>query len=159
MRSLSLLLLLVGLPACAAAPGAATGPSPREAAEVRAVVDRLFDGMRAGDSTAVRAVFHPSATLLTTARRDGAPVLQSSPVDAFVAAVGAPRDRVWDERIRNVEIRIDGDLATAWMDYAFYAGTELSHCGVNAFQLFRGPEGWRIVHLADTRRREPCVQF
>ncbi len=83
-------------------------------------------------------------------------MLREDAIDAFVAAVGTPHDEVWDERIWNVQVRVDGNLATAWMDYAFYLGERFSHCGVNAFQLFRGPEGWRIIQIADTRRREGC---
>lgn len=157
MRAGLLLLFLVGCTTGpAVAPAAAPATSP-EAVEVRATIDRLFDGMRRGDSTAVRAVFHPEARLVTIGAREGKPVLAGGSVDAFVRAVGTPHDAVWDERISNVEIRVDDNLATAWMDYSFYAGEKFSHCGVNAFQLFRGPEGWKVFHIADTRRRDACA--
>lgn len=139
-------------------------PVPRLAAqdaeaEVMATVRHLFDGMRAGDSTAVRAAFHPEAVVMTTGQKDGKPVLQKVSIDRFVGAVGAPHDEVWDERIRNPEIRIDDGLATVWMDYAFHLGDRLSHCGTNAFQLFRAPEGWKITAVTDTRRREGCPEI
>jgi hypothetical protein len=145
-RILPLLALLVGVRAPAAAQANAEQ-------EVRAVIDRLFDGMRAGDSAVVRSVFHPEAGLFTTAVRDGQPVLRADSVAAFVRAVGTPHDEVWDERIANVEIRVDDPLATAWMDYRFLLDGRFSHCGVNAFQLFRTPEGWRILQVTDTRRQ------
>lgn len=150
MKTIALWTILLALVPC----GSLAAQTPE--AEVRATVDRLFDGMRAGDSTVVRSVLHPTARLLSVDVRDGAPRIQAVPIDRFVAAVGAPHDQVWDERIRNVEIRVDDRLATAWMDYAFYLGDTLSHCGVNAFQLFRAPEGWRIVQIADTRRSQGC---
>lgn len=138
-------------------------PSPlvsQEAdAEVMASVRRLFDGMRAGDSTVVRAAFHPDAILMTTGQRDGRPVLQKGSIDDFVRAVGTPHDQVWDERIRNPEVRVDQNLATAWMEYAFYLGDTLSHCGTNAFQLFRAVEGWKIIAVTDTRRRDGCPEI
>jgi hypothetical protein len=56
-----------------------------------------------------------------------------------------------------VDIKIDGDFAQAWCDYAFYVGKNFSHCGVDAFQLHKTKEGWKIFHLADTRRRSGCV--
>lgn len=174
MRAGLLLLFLVG---CTSGPAAAPIDAPEpagpvaaapmvavsdpatspEAAAVRATIDRLFDGMRAGDSTVVRAAFHPEARLMTIGTREGKPVMGTVSIDAFVRAVGTPHDDVWDERISNVEIRVDGNLATAWMDYSFYTGDKFSHCGVNAFQLFRGPEGWKVFHIADTRRREACA--
>lgn len=124
--------------------------------EVLSVVQRLFDGMRAGDSAAVRATFAPDARLVSTGVRDGEPSMQSVPIDRFIEAVGQPHDEVWDEKIWDVEIRIDDNLATVWNQYAFFLGERFSHCGVDAFQLFKGSEGWLIFHLADTRRTEGC---
>ena len=124
--------------------------------DVRAVVDRFFDGMRAGDSTVVRSVLHPEARFLTTMTRDGIPMLHIGSVDAFLDAVGSPHEEVWDERIWNVNIHVDDRLAAAWMDYAFFLDDEFSHCGVNAFQLFHDSDGWKVVQITDTRRREGC---
>jgi hypothetical protein len=125
-------------------------------AEVRAVVEALFDAMRAGDGEALRMLFHPESRLQTVGTKDGVAVLRTETVEEFVRAVAAPRDEVWDERISGFEARVDGDLATAWMEYRFYVGDRFSHCGVNAFQFVRTPEGWRITQLTDTRRREGC---
>lgn len=150
-----------GLLLLASAPAALHAQQRGQATDeqaVRAVVDRLFDAMRDADSTALRALFHPEARLLSAGRRNGQPVLQSETTDGFLRAVATPRAEVLDERIWDVEVRVDGDLATAWMQYAFYLGEQFSHCGVNAFQLFRGPEGWQVIQIADTRRREPCQQ-
>ncbi len=124
--------------------------------EVLAVVDRLFDGMRAADSSLVRSILHPDLRLVTVGEGEGGPTLRSEPMDGFVTAVGTPHEEVWDERIWDPEVRIDGRLATVWVSYAFYAGEEFSHCGVDAFQLFEGSEGWKIFQIVDTRRREGC---
>jgi len=127
-------------------------PTPRDstAAGVQAVIDQLFDGMRAGDSTAVRAALHTDARLFT-ATGDG---LRGGDVDGFVTAVGSPRDAVWDEQTFDVEIRVDGPLAAAWVPYVFYRGNTLSHCGVNAVQVARTEGRWMIVQLVDTRRSD-----
>lgn len=124
---------------------------------VRAVVVRLFDAMRTRDSAAVRSVFVPDARLQTAlVRQDGTPELRADSVGVFVRAVGAPSDVVWDEQLDAVHVRIDGPLAVVTADYTFFAGPRLSHCGIDAFQLFRGPEGWKIFQLTDTRRRTGC---
>ena len=125
-------------------------------AEVRAVVKKLFDGMRAGDSAVVRSVFHPAARLVTSLTRNGAPIVQIDSLEEFVRAVGTPHTPAWDERLANTTVQIDGTLASVWTDYTFYAGDRLSHCGVDAFQLVKTADGWKIIALADTRRREAC---
>ena len=151
--------LILALASAAFAEPASAQEAARPAAEeaVVEVVRRLFDGMRAGDSAMVRSTFAPDARLVSTALREGEPTLRSVPIDGFVAAIGQPRDVVWDERIWDIEVRIDEHLATVWAEYAFYLGSELSHCGVDAFQLFGASDGWKIFQIADTRRgAETC---
>lgn len=130
---------------------------PTEQDAVFSVIKKLFDGMRAGDGEAVRSVFHPSARLQTTyTGQDGRPVLKSEPVEGFVEAVGKPREQVWDERLWSIEIQVDDNLATVWTEYTFFVDNITSHCGVNAFQLFKDNEGWKIIQITDTRRRVNC---
>ncbi len=147
-------VLLFALLTTAAPAGAQAPEAPEEA--VMEVIDRLFDGMRAGDSTAVRSVFDATARLVTVGEQDGVPMMRDGSVDAFVAAVGRPHPQVWDERIWDVEIYFDGNLASAWMNYAFFLGDTFSHCGVDSIQLFRSAAGWKIIFLADTRQQEGC---
>ncbi len=127
-------------------------------AAVLAVVKRLFDGMRAGDSAMVRSVFHPKALLSTALVRQGNATVETEGIEGFVTAVGTPHAEVWDERTRNEQVLLDGTLASVWVEYSFYAGTRFSHCGVDAFQLAKDGADWKIVALADTRRRTGCVE-
>lgn len=124
---------------------------------VTAVVAQLFDAMRAKDTAAVRGTFHPEARLQSVGRDgDGKTVVRTTSLDAFVRAIGGAPAHL-DERIWGVEVRVDGGLATVWTRYAFYADSAFSHCGVDAFQLARADgDGWRILHIADTRQREGC---
>jgi hypothetical protein len=124
--------------------------------EVTAVVKRLFDAMRSGDSAGVRSVFHPEVRFASVGVRNGVPQFTIDSLDAFVRAIGKPHPQVYDERTSNEVVHIDGPLAVVWADYEFYLGDKFSHCGVDTFQLFHGQDGWKIVALADTRRREGC---
>ena len=56
-------------------------------------------------------------------------------------------------------VQVDGNLASVWVEYSFYIGPRLSHCGVDAFQLARDASGWKIVAIADTRRRLGCSEI
>ncbi len=124
-----------------------------EQTAVRAVIDTLFDGMRAGDSTAVRTFFHEEATLASQFSRQGLPARQIGSVEDFIKAIGTPHDQVWNEKIWNVVIQVDDLLAQAWMNYSFHLGEQLLHCGVNAIQFFKSEQGWQATHLTDTRRK------
>jgi ketosteroid isomerase-like protein len=128
-----------------------------EQTAVIAVIQRMFDAMRAGDSTALRSTFNASAKLQTAfTNKEGKPMLANENVDEFARAVGTPHKEVYDERIWSYDVRIDGRLASAWTEYSFFLDDKLSHCGVNAFQLFKGENGWKIIQITDTRRRDNC---
>ena len=90
-----------------------------------------------------------------TAVRNGVPVVETTSIDDFVKAIGGAKvslnERIWDS-----EVRVDGDLATVWTKYDFLRAGAFSHCGVDAFQLARTPEGWKIIQIADTHRQEGC---
>lgn len=157
-------LLLAAAGAAFAVPGAVRCQTPAGAsgtaadtAAVLAVVRGLFDAMRAGDSARVRASFAPNALLGRARERGGQAVFERDTLDKFVRAVGAPHPAVWDERLRNTTVRVDGPLAAVWTEYAFYAGPRFSHCGVDAFQLARTGAGWQIVALVDTRQQTGCA--
>jgi hypothetical protein len=141
-------------PPAAAAP--ATTPAEDERAAL-AVVQRLFDAMRARDTAALRASFAPGAVLGSSLVRNGQPVVRQDSIGSFVRSIaGAPAGVVLDERIYAPEVRVSDGLASVWVEYDLYLGERFSHCGVDAFHLARTTEGWRIVHLMDTRRTEGC---
>jgi hypothetical protein len=143
--------------ACLAVPTAARAQTAPDRDVVLAVVRRLFDGMRAGDSAAVRSVFHPRALFVGALERQGTAQVRFEDPDEFIKAVGTPHEQVWDERTGNEVVHQDGTLAAVWMDYSFYLGDQFSHCGVDAFLLAREGADWKIVSLADTRRRQGCL--
>lgn len=154
-----LLAAIAAVATASAVPGDASAQSASgDEAAVEEVVRGLFDAMRASDSAAADRLFHPDARLSGPVEKEGRVMLRTASVDGFLDAMGGA-EAEWDERIRNLEVRVDADLATAWMDYTFYHGGELSHCGVNAVQLFRSPEGWKIFQIADTRREEGCPEM
>lgn len=154
---------LVGavLPLAAQSPATPAAPAADSAADARAVeatVTKLFDAMRARDTAAMRAAFVPGATLATTGTdAQGAPTVKFDAIDAFIRSIGsAPAGLLLDERLHNTTVTVSDGLASVWTEYDFYAGPRFSHCGVDAVHLARTADGWRIVALADTRRRDGC---
>ena len=127
-------------------------------APVRAAIERLFLGMKTSDSSMVRSVMHPEVRFLSVSESGGVARLQAAQAEGFIKAVGSPKapGQDWDERIAGLQIAVDGPLASAWMDYAFYLGGRLSHCGVNAMHLIKTEAGWQIIAIIDTRRQEGC---
>jgi Putative lumazine-binding len=122
------------------------------------VIQQLFEGMHRGDSSMVHSVFADKISMATLLRdKAGNSIIQrESSLNGFLNAIGTPHEPAWSEEIWNVRINIDDNFAQAWCDYAFYIGDTFSHCGVDAFHLHKTKGGWKIFHLADTRRKEGC---
>lgn len=120
-----------------------------------AVVTQLFDAMRTRDTTKMRAAFAPNASMQTLVADS---LVRFEPIDGWIAGVARARPGlVLDERLANPVVHVDGQLAVIWVDYWFFAGDRFSHCGVDAFQLMRQRDGWRIFSVVDTRRTQGCA--
>lgn len=167
MRRPLVMAALLVLPAALAAqqPAPAAPPPPpqpayaSDSAAIRQVVSQLFDGMRARDTAAMRTLFHEPVAMRSVAVRQGQNVVEADGVDDwFKGLSSAPAGLLLDERLGPPEIRVDGNLAMVWAYYEFYAGDKFSHCGVDSFQLGRTDAGWKIILLADSRRRVGCSQ-
>ncbi len=122
--------------------------------EVTQVVRGLFEAMAAADSARVRELFNPQARLIGTGGGEDGMEVRILPIERFIAAVGGADG--WNERIWDVEVRVDDNLATVWTKYDFLLHGQFSHCGVDSFQLVRTTDGWKIISIADTRRTEGC---
>lgn len=137
-------LLLFGCQLCA----------QKEDTLIRQTVDNLFLSMQTGDSALLNSCFMKDATLKTVyINNKGATQLHSESIANFAIAVGTPHKEKWNERIHDVEIRIDGPLAFVWAPYSFYVDETYSHSGVNAFELVHIDGKWLILSITDTRRK------
>jgi hypothetical protein len=125
--------------------------------DVRAVVRRMFDGMRAADSAQVRSVMAPGVRFASMDTRATPPGISYEPVDGWLSGVAKSAKR-WDERVFDVQVRVDADMAQVWAPYTFYLDGKIRHCGVDAIELLRDAGGWKITQLSDTQRREGCPE-
>ena len=131
--------------------GSASAEHP-EHGEILKPIHNLFDGMREGNGGKVRNAFAENAIFY----RAHATLREGGTTEAFAKAVETPREQVWDEKIWDIEVQVDDKLASVWTQFAFFVDDTLSHCGVNSFQLYQFDDGWKIIYLVDTFRKEGC---
>lgn len=130
-----------------------------EEAEVQATIETLFEGMLEADGDKIAGTFQPDAIMQTIVKNaDGEVMVRNGSLEAFVNSIGSAEPGRLNEKIGGYEIKVDGELASAWTPYEFYVGEEFSHCGVNSFQLMKTADGWKIFHIVDTRRKDNCVE-
>ena len=124
--------------------------------EVLAVVTNVFEGMRTRNGDLLRSVFHPDATMTGTGLRDGSYRVTINPPDGWIQSISSSTGAEVDERFYAPKVEVSGPLASVWTEYDLYVGGEFRHCGVDAFHLALSNDGWKIVHLADTRVTDGC---
>lgn len=122
--------------------------------EVLSVIDTLTDGWREADRKKVESALHPSCRFVTLRSPTET---QVGTREHLLETMKNLKPGDWDDRLRDQEVRIDpSGIATVWARYEFYMGGKRSHCGIESFQLYRLPEGWKIVNFADTHSAGFC---
>jgi SnoaL-like domain len=149
---LILLFLSINSPLLAQKPPGAQADASKE---VMSVVNRLFDSMRTREVERLRALFIPEGQLISTSLRDGQPATRVLSLDGFARLVKETKEP-FSERMFEPEVRVHGDLATVEGWYDFHVGQRLTNCGMNAFQLVRTSDGWKIAHVASTIQTKGC---
>ena len=137
----------------------AIAQNTEESTAIMKPVTQLFTGMNLGDSAMVHRSFTKTVSMVSISKdNEGkSKVSYQNSIDGFLKAIAAPKPEPLSEPIWDVQIKVDGNFATVWAQYALYVGKRFNHCGVDAFSLVKEADGqWRIFHLADTRRKEGC---
>lgn len=133
--------------------------SQSEEKAVEQVIRDLFEGMKSKNIDQVSAAFYSEGLMQTVlAKPEGSTVGSNSVADFIKRIATTPPETTLDERILEYQIKVDGTMAAAWTPYRFYVNGVFSHCGVNSFQLVKMADGWKIVYIIDTRRKEPCEE-
>ena len=128
-----------------------------QTAMIMTTVHKVFDAMRTRDTVLLASAFDTTARLVGPPRNNGTSVSLITPSQFGAALTRAPAGDVWNERIYDAEVRIDGDVATVWAYYTFHRNKEFSHCGVDAFMLRQIAGQWKITQLSDSRRTTNCT--
>ena len=126
--------------------------------DAKQLIDTFFEGFHKGDTLLMKSVMVenlPNQTVFTN-REGKAKVMDGNISDFLNAIASRPADQIWEEKLLDYKVQIDGNLAHVWTPYEFWLNGTFSHCGANAFTLGKTEGGWKILHLIDSRRREGC---
>jgi hypothetical protein len=125
--------------------------------ELTQIIHGVFDGMRDSDTTKMAPHMH-SDVKMQSLNTDGVEneVSKLNGASGWLNAVANNTGAIWNEQIDNLRILSDGLIATAWMDYKFYLGDDLSHCGTNSFQFIKINDKWKIIYIIDSRKKTDC---
>jgi len=115
--------------------------------------------MRTRDTALLSQAFDSTARLVGVSTGTTPAVRLTAPSQFGAGITRAPAGDVWNERIFDPEVKIDGNLAQVWAYYTFHRNATFSHCGVDAFMLMKVGNAWKITQLADSRRTQGCTHI
>jgi len=122
--------------------------------EVKQVVVTFFKGFHAKDSITMKSVCADKMILQSISESSkGTQLKNDSAQDFFRSIATIPNTILFEEKLLDYSIQVDGAMAHVWTPYEFYVNNKFSHKGVNAFTLFKDNGLWKIVYLIDTRRK------
>ena len=130
-----------------------------EEEKAKQVVVSFFDHFHAQDSAAIKKLVSQDVILQRISKnKEGKVIVATESFDDLLKSiVSIPKTVSFQEKLLSFSIQVDGAMANVWTPYEFWFKGELSHCGVNSFQLFKNEKGeWKIIYLVDTAKREGC---
>ncbi len=119
-------------------------------------IQKLFDGMRAGDGQAIRLLVLEGAQLDRVTKGGE---LRRGDFERWTNWVDQQSEGDADEEIFEVRTQEFGGLATVWAPFILHYKGKLVGCGVNQFTLARQESAWKIVHGIDTAYDGDCSKF
>ena len=153
--------LLVSCCVLALAEGAANAQTAATAAAavaadkktIVAVVQKLFDAMAAKDGAAAASVLLPEGRFFVPREGEEPRTFTGKEfADRVPMEKGTVLERFWDP-----EVRVRGSIATIRTPYDFWFDGKFSHCGIDAFDLVKTADGWKISGGTYTVERNGCT--
>ncbi len=118
-----------------------------------AVIDKLWEAMRAKNFEAISSLFTPEGQLVAVDKpRDGKGISKTRvfTAEAFAKMIAEAKAPEFIEKMPQPKVEMFGDLATVSGRYTFHVGDKFSHCGTNTFNLVKTETDWRIANAATT---------
>lgn len=127
-------------------------------ADAKKSIDIFFEGFHKGDTLLMKSVMAENMVMQTAyTDKNGNNKVNGDDANGFIIAIAnRAADQKWDERLLDYKIEIDGNLAHVWTPYEFWFNETFSHCGANSFTLAKLENGWKIIHIIDSRRKTDC---
>ena len=127
-----------------------------EAAGVMAPVNRMLAAIGARSAAGILAETRPEgAATVAVERPDGTRAIRRLPWAEFAAGMRPGPERL-EERLTDVAVEIDGDIAMVWAPYVFLSDGKVRHCGTNHFDLLREGGRWRVLSVTWSQRTTGC---
>ena len=133
----------------------APSAAAQDTTAVRTVVDAFFAALNTRDTVAMALTMTESVRLVAVDldHPEKAPMVveRTTYFKGLTTGTDTFNERYWDPHYT-----LDAGIALFWAPYEFKVNGAFSHCGHNALDLVRTPEGWRISGGVFSMQRSNC---
>jgi hypothetical protein len=133
-----------------------TSQNPEEKAVI-AAVEQFFRALETRDTDLARNILLPEGVVFSIREQGGEKSIRATSheqiIDSFASSTEKMLERIWDPKTL-----IHKEIAVVWTKYDFHREGKFSHCGVDAFNLIKTPEGWKIAGILYTVEKEGCEE-
>jgi hypothetical protein len=125
-----------------------------EGADVEEKLKQYYDDMSNRDWEKYRSHFWDNATITTAWQQpgDSVAIVDVTTIDDFIkeTPIGPDSQPVFEEKMKNSKIHVEGNIAEAWVEYEAKFGKRdslMEWSGTDVFTLLRHDGQWKIVSL------------
>jgi hypothetical protein len=128
-----------------------------EEQSVIAVVEQFFKALETRDADLVRNILLPKGVVFSVREEGGKKSIRATTHQHIIGSFGASTEKML-ERMWDPKVLIHKEIAVLWTKYDFHIDGKFSHCGVDAFNLIKTPDGWKISGIIYTVEKEGCEE-
>ncbi|MGI9204213.1 MAG: hypothetical protein ACR2Q3_09395 [Woeseiaceae bacterium] len=131
-----------------------------ERTAILAVMEKAFEAVRSNNPDDWRAIQLAEGTTLSfRPHADGTPNRQEMRLarnEAFVSELTDDGHDYHERWTGKPTVMFRGPIAVVWGEYDFWIDGEFSHCGVDAVDLVKMDDQWKIANFMWTVEKENC---
>jgi hypothetical protein len=109
------------------------------------------------DADLAQDILLPEGVVFSVRHEDGEKSIRATThvqiMKSFASSTEKMLERMWEPKVL-----IHKEIAVVWTKYDFHREGKFSHCGVDAFNLIKTPQGWKIAGIIYTVEKEGCEE-
>lgn len=114
--------------------------------DVENVVNDFMIALNTNNAELAKTLVLPDATMSVVFEKEKELVKRDLKMSDFISDIEKRTIKV-EERIWNLKINVNDNIASAWMDYDFKIEGKFSHKGSNIILLTKKNQKWLISHI------------
>jgi len=126
--------------------GILSAQSEHHSQSIETVVNQFMQAINTNDADLAQSLVLEDAMITRVLIREGISNSKNISMNQFIEDIRTRTIEV-EERIWNLKIESNDNIATAWMDYDFHIEENYSHKGSNVLFLMKTSDGWKISQV------------